>query len=71
MVLDPALENTKEILDKLESDELISEKEWKKTIQTMLAILDYQVKCAKEEAKELDEGCKRTDKECAALEREL
>jgi len=31
-VLDPALENTKEVLDKLENENLVSEQERKKTI---------------------------------------
>lgn len=70
-MLDPALDNTKEVLDKLENENLVSEQERKKTIQTMLTILDYQLKCAKQEVKELDEGCKKTDIECKQLEREL
>ena len=69
--LDPALDNTKEVLDKLENDQLVSEKERKKTIQTMLTILDYQLKCAKEDVKELDAGCKKTDLECQKLQKEL
>lgn len=52
--LDPVIEDQKELLDRLENDESIPEKERKKTINTMLAILNYQLKSTDAEVKELE-----------------
>lgn len=52
--LDPIIEDQKDLLDRLENDESIPEKERKKTINTMLAILNYQLKSTDAEVKELE-----------------
>lgn len=51
-------------MDWLENDDSIPEQERKKTINTMLAILNYQLKSTADEVKELEKGYQLTEKHC-------
>lgn len=65
------IEDPSKVLERLEVDESIPEKERKKTLNAMLAMLSYQLKNAESDVKELEQGFKNTEQQCDQLEAEM